>query len=1106
MEAEVSSNELTAVDSSAAALKEEDFGSGEEASTESAVGNDADLLAVDGKVDTNNDNEENPPKNYPEDPLEEIDREQPDGSKGSGEKSVAEPDISNAEPTSNSAATCSLLDQNESSSSSSIDEENEGGTLYMDNTRVEDAVDPIKRLEDGKPAESISENVEVNPIKRLEDRKPAESIPENVSTEDDLDAQHLREMEEIHLGPSAEIIFPPPDTQSQSINDPMKMKVASDWDNLRWMSLSGTRRIAFSRVVFRRFREQGNILGFVKGNPSVSFQSRLLVIYSEPPVLLVLRRAHDLDELSRCVDMDFSDVVKAEDFGAIKKILKQYWIAESALDTHLCKIVLSPITTHYSSQFLPNYRHERELSCFQVTSPVDNVCMSSVQMRSDTKSQGEMSYSDSGAFMETTSTESAIQEAILEAHVANSNSHGSPMSDNELMLFQHHVIQGTLHAIVLSQNTQALQEALNRMWVKLNPTESRGEGSDIASEMRQSLDGAWKALNRAGGTDLPTRVNNDQRQSEQTRSIPSRIIDQEDEKGFTPLYFACRMGTTEAISTLLKYGASLNFQTKESNETLLHVCARTLNHRAIQFLLAVRDDRPRADINTISRESETPMLTALLHGKNAGGQRDAAALESCIAVLQEHGGRLFGPLLEMKQQKEHPLMTLALEQRHYDLEVLINHLHLEFPLKRSMDIAKRRPKHLLPSDGNVKESLAACYGYPIHRLMLNFHDFVKMGELNKARKEGFVCTLRLLLFAGFEANERVDIMAARDSPLEPFVAFAPLQLLARSALHLASIGPRLQQSMYGELDAAISSLAEVLISVGGARISLEAPIALERPRKQTSGRQPTLPVEESTDVDRSSLKIEGSDRLMHLLGGQARLKKSVATFTSLGTVMVDESYAPKRDDSSSIEESTAPGGNSERSCAICWKAFTLLTRKHRCRISWRHLCDECSSKRIVVASKEYRVSDGQFLHCKALVEQGSAKAAEHLPIAVPRSASGIGTDGSSTSNHARVRQKRRDDEDKANRDSLFGGAMMDQATSFLFGGDESLQRQQSQTNPDAQVSGLVDSLGQTRNALLERGQKLNGLQEKTERMVNASEDFAQMATELRKKSQRGIFW
>ena len=49
---------------------------------------------------------------------------------------------------------------------------------------------------------------------------------------------------------------------------------------------------------------------------------------------------------------------------------------------------------------------------------------------------------------------------------------------------------------------------------------------------------------------------------------------------------------------------------------------------------------------------------------------------------------------------------------------------------------------------------------------------------------------------------------------------------------------------------------------------------------------------------------------------------------------------------------------------------------------------------------------------------------------------------------------------------------------------------------------LADNLEETRNKLHERGERLRGIQDKTERMQSDAEDFASMAEKLRKQQEK----
>lgn len=166
-----------------------------------------------------------------------------------------------------------------------------------------------------------------------------------------------------------------------------------------------------------------------------------------------------------------------------------------------------------------------------------------------------------------------------------------------------------------------------------------------------------------------------------------------------------------------------------------------------------------------------------------------------------------------------------------------------------------------------------------------------------------------------------------------------------------------------------------------------------------------------------------------------------------------------------------------------------MNRKHKCRVSRKFVCDDCSSKRLVQVSTEYRLSDGQFLLAR-------------VDAARERDATTMAKEEAKTRNseHARAaaRLDRLEAEEKASRDSLFSG-FVERATNFVMG-DEN-----EKSSTSRQIEGLSSTLNQTRDALNQRGEKLATLNDKSAQLVDASANFAQMATELRKKSEKGIF-
>jgi uncharacterized protein YlaI len=209
------------------------------------------------------------------------------------------------------------------------------------------------------------------------------------------------------------------------------------------------------------------------------------------------------------------------------------------------------------------------------------------------------------------------------------------------------------------------------------------------------------------------------------------------------------------------------------------------------------------------------------------------------------------------------------------------------------------------------------------------------------------------------------------------------------------------------------------------------------------------------------------------------------------------------DDNSIFENSSVAGGSDSMSCAICWSVFgTLLNRRHKCRVSWRYVCDDCSAKRLVQVCSEYRLSDGQFnlARVDAVNEQQGRKVVTTTPAIAKQISTPNVSSKSVDASRLAVRLDRLEAEQQSNRDSLFGG-VFEAATNFVMGSDDI-----TSTSTSTSIGGLTESLDQTRNAFQQRGERLATLNDKSAKMVDASSDFAKMATELRKQSEKGFFW
>jgi hypothetical protein len=364
--------------------------------------------------------------------------------------------------------------------------------------------------------------------------------------------------------------------------------------------------------------------------------------------------------------------------------------------------------------------------------------------------------------------------------------------------------------------------------------------------------------------------------------------------------------------------------------------------------------------------------------------------------------------------------------------------------------------------------------------------------------------LESLFSCGFEPNERIEKVVGtfpEVEELESFIGYAPIQIVAASSASALDILDR--QDVIGE--AVYSNLSKFLTNAvvffvhNGARLSLDAPPLMRsgenRQSSQSSMSEGSATASdagnEQPSIKRTDLKIQGNKALMTLFG-TPEVTEAQKSWKELKPVPAS-SRSIFFTDKMAIDNSSAPGGSDDKSCAICWKAFGMLVRKHRCRVSRRFVCDECSTKRIVGNGEEHRISDGQFLLSKI-------EAANKMKI--PASAQGQQeTVQQKPYNVAAARLERLEAQENENRDSLFGGIVAT-VTSALGGTED--QDATQMTHADS-ISGLSSQLNQTRDSLNERGDKLSSLADKSDKLVTAASDFEAMAKELNRKTNQGLF-
>jgi len=630
------------------------------------------------------------------------------------------------------------------------------------------------------------------------------------------------------------------------------------------------------------------------------------------------------------------------------------------------------------------------------------------------------------------------EDAIISALVNSHLSGGASPDDT----WKHQVILGTLHSYVISGNEHTLKESL----------------SSALAIQQQS--GSGGGINK----------------------IDPSIIDLKDDSGKTALHYACSRQKNSTVQTLVNFGADCSIP-QDDGLTPSHICAKGLDDKILSIILSATYP-VRPDPNALDSQGRTPMYLAAVEGR--GGSSDsksnAMSLDRCLSALDAWGGKF---LVESPKSKVllHPIHCVSANWKAEDLSVILSHCNYRYPLTGGNG----------SSLSAMFSSLSAMFQYPIHATLISLrrhiHAVFQTNEDGSMNAEfipllpSLVKTVQTLLDHSFEPNERLEGIVGQGDKfmsLSCFFGFTPLQVLALAALDARAI--QLTKQELEENDAltlgilrnimkAIQQLAELLCK-NGARINLPPPPPTRLDRPTPTGcysLKEALDDPETSTLqigNREELKLDGKDNeIINLLGDIDRLNAAQKAFVVIkSTSNTDKSI---KIETTSID-SDAPGGSDSNSCAICWSEFGIISnRKHLCRVSQRYVCNDCSMKRLVVNGSEQRVSDGQYL--LSISEAGKAS--------------------------ARI-QSNRQEQMKKQRQSV------SQARASLglksTGGSGSSGDDSSKTELSTQdrISNALSGLGQMKDKVLERGDKLNSLQEKSEALEQASVDFANMAKEL----------
>mmetsp|Transcript_34091 Transcript_34091/g.82441 ORF Transcript_34091/g.82441 Transcript_34091/m.82441 type:complete len:1114 (+) Transcript_34091:88-3429(+) len=769
------------------------------------------------------------------------------------------------------------------------------------------------------------------------------------------------------------------------------------------------------------------------------YEKRMLAIYNNPHVILVMRLPKDMDEVRR-----LSSVGGLE---SPEKDIHAFLVAESVANPNTCKIRLSQLThatsvagkdsTQSGSQGLrnsmnmPQKTDYRKRSCFDMLSPTETVTLSAAFLPAD--SFEDIEYMSEKALNDTHRCEDAIVTALLNAHFLVDQA------------WRHQVVLGTPQSYVISGNDSILQESLASA---LGIQRSRGE--------------------------------------HKSDKLDSSILDTKDGSGKTALHYACSRRKNSTIQILVSAGADCSISQTVDEFTPCHICAGGLDEKCLSVVLAASYPS-RPDPNALDNHGRTPMYLAChaaVERKDFDSNNDGTALDLCLSALEAWGGQL---MVDSPKCKEllHPVHCASAKLKSTELSVILSHCNLRYPLV------------LGPSDP-CGISLSAKFHYPIHAALVSLRDAIaesfeeNCDSIFNAEfiplELPLVKTLRTLLEHGFEPNERLEGIVGQGDALKRFscyFGFSPLQILALAAADARAIELKKQES--GEEDVEMTRLlrnmtkmiqdsAEILLK-NGARTNLAPPPLTRLDRPTPTG---CYSLEESLQDQNFSMQvgyreaswvlqrvnIDGNDRNISLLGGANRIKMSVKAFAAMGKSV--KNFGSLNIESSRSLDSGAPSGSDIFSCAICWKEFGIITnRKHLCRVSCRYVCNECSTKRLIENGSEQRISDGQFLLGSAEVSNEAAK---------------------SRADREEQMHKQRQSVTQA-RKSL--------GLKQTSGGSSSADTDVKSTpSTKEKITSAISGLAQAKDAVLERGDKLESLADKTEALNQASLDFASMAKEL----------
>jgi ankyrin repeat protein len=383
------------------------------------------------------------------------------------------------------------------------------------------------------------------------------------------------------------------------------------WMNRRWID-APNKVLSFTSPILRVFPSRYFWSAAI-------YEKRVLAIFTNPDVILILRYPTDRDEVRRLGGIESSEQKP-----------RPFFVVESAADPKTCKIRLSQLTNITSVpnnvQGLlnrmnnPNKNDTRKQSCLDLLSPAETITLSVALHPADSFRDYE---GTKRLLLDTHQCQQSIVSALIKAHSSNVGD-----SDGD-QAWKHQLILGTTHSMVISGNDQALKE---------------------------SLAGAFEIqMNESG-----------------SRKIDPAIIDAKDDNGKTALHYACSRRKNSTVRILVNAGADCSIGQSVDKLTPCHICAKGLDEKTLSIVLsASKPTRP--DPNALDCHGRTPMYLAAVEGKG-----DAVALDLCLSALAAWGGQL---TVDSPKSKGllHPVHCVSAQWKSDELGVILAHCNHRYP-------------------------------------------------------------------------------------------------------------------------------------------------------------------------------------------------------------------------------------------------------------------------------------------------------------------------------------------------------------------------------------------------------------------------------------------